>query len=68
MKLNRIILKILKTLDISQNVLAKKLGVSQATISFWVNNKIHLSYKNYIKLRKFCDKNGIDDKIEDRFQ
>lgn len=68
MRLNRIIHKLLKTLDIPQNVLADMLGVSQATISFWANNKLHLSYENYLKLRKFCDKNGIEDRIEGRFE
>lgn len=68
MKLNKLIRKILKTLDIPQNVLADKLGVSQATISFWANNKLHLSYANFLKLRKFCEKNGIEFKIEERFQ
>lgn len=67
MRLSKIITKIMKNLNITQVELAKKLDISQATVSFWVNGKLHLSYPNYLKLRKFCDDNGILDRIEGRF-
>lgn len=49
-----------KQLFLSQEALAKELGVSFATVNRWENGKCEPSYKAQKAFNNFCEKHHID--------
>lgn len=65
MRLSELIKFIMKKLDLNQMDLSYHLGISQSTISGWLNEKKTLSHRSLKILRDFCKKNKIRFKVED---
>jgi len=58
------IIKIIrKTMDISQETLARELNVSYATLNRWENNKAKPSRLAMDKLKSYCATNAISSSI-----
>jgi len=47
------------TLYLSQEMLAKELGIAFATVNRWENGKCEPNWKAQRLFRDFCEKNGI---------
>ncbi len=56
---SKIIIDIRNKLFLTQEELAKLLGVSFATVNRWENKKFNPSMKIKRKLKELCDKNNI---------
>lgn len=53
--------KVREELKLSQEEMAKALGVSFATINRWENGHTHPTYETLQRFEKFCSSKGIMD-------
>jgi transcriptional regulator with XRE-family HTH domain len=65
MRLGKLVKDLMRKLDATQDDLAAKLKVSQATISLWLIKDVGLSYKNAKKLIKLAKDSGLKVSEED---
>ncbi len=64
MDLSTFILEIRLKFNLSQEKLARKLGVSFATINRWESGKARPQRLTLCRLQKFCRINGIEFKVD----
>ena len=68
MTIDKILKKIRKQLDISQETLARELDVSYATLNRWENNKAKPSRLALRRIKEYCVNNYISEEIKQFFE